>query len=105
MVWLQRRRYLQLLVVELESIQNGLLLKLNFPSCSPDRVSGWDCADDQLGILDLESLIFVEGNELDLRKCTFNVLQVVDVKISQLLLLDGEFVHCLRANFGDRRCR
>ena len=97
---LQWGSYLELLVVELESIQNGLLLKLNFPRCSTDRVAGGDGADDQFGVLDLQSFVLVEGDELDLRKCTFNILQVVNVKISELLLLDRKFVHGLRADLS-----
>lgn len=59
-VWLHRWRDLQLLVVQLESVENRLFLKLDFPGRAADRVARRHRADDQVSVLDLQPLVLVE---------------------------------------------
>ena len=105
MVRLQGWRDLLWLVIQLEAVQDSLLLELNLPGSATDRVAGGHGRDNQLCVLDLESFVLVEGNELDLRESAFHILQRVGVEVVQLFLLDQELIHGLGAELCDWRCR
>lgn len=73
-VRLERRCDLQLLIVELDTIQDGLLLKLDLPRGSSDRIARTYGRDHKFSVLDLEALVLIEGNELNLREGSFHIL-------------------------------
>ena len=104
MVLVNWRGDLCILIVELEAIQDGLLLELDLPGGASDAVARRYCRHDQLGVFDFESLVLVEGNELDVAEGALDVLQRECVENRKLLLLYGELVHGLCANFGYWRC-
>ena len=72
---MDRRGDLRILIVELEAIQDGLLLELDLPGGASDTVAGRYRRHYQLGVLDFEPLVLVEGNELDVAEGTLDVLQ------------------------------
>lgn len=74
MVQLQWWSDLHLLVVQFETIEDSLLLVLNFPGSTADAVARGDCRDNQLSVFHFEALCLAEGDQLHLLEGTLDIL-------------------------------
>ena len=73
-VLMNRRGDLRVFVIELEPVEDSLLLELDFPGRAADAVARRHCRYYQLSVFDFESLVLVEGNELDIPKGSLYIL-------------------------------